>query len=269
MGLAFLTYSNVVLSDQQPRVSVSQQCAQRPRTAARADTDYSVKWYYNSRHGLLLSHSLVFVSHGHVFVSQRDVLGGSTPRHVQGLQWYYNSRHGVLWSCSLMFVSYGHVFLSHSDVLGGPGPRHVRGLQHQVVRRHAPAPSTFVSLSVSVSRSCVCVSQRCARRLRTAARARTAWSSSTASRAGTEYFCLTVRCLCLTVMCFCLTAMCSEAQDRGTCTDYSVKWYYNSTESRCKRFWYGGCGGNGNRFDSEEQCRLGCVDVTGPGESPS
>ncbi|KAL8614574.1 hypothetical protein ACOMHN_066716 [Nucella lapillus] len=59
-------------------------------------------------------------------------------------------------------------------------------------------------------------------------------------------------------------AVCAEGEDRGTCTDYSVKWYYDLKESRCKRFWFGGCGGNGNVFDSEEKCKLGCLDVTGP-----
>ncbi|XP_062596568.1 papilin-like [Saccostrea cucullata] len=57
--------------------------------------------------------------------------------------------------------------------------------------------------------------------------------------------------------------VCRMKNDHGTCTDYVVKWFYNSTASRCDRFWYGGCGGNDNRFDDEESCSRRCGQ-TGP-----
>lgn len=34
--------------------------------------------------------------------------------------------------------------------------------------------------------------------------------------------------------------------------------YYNSKEKRCGRFWYLGCGGNGNRFSHATECARVC-----------
>ena len=33
----------------------------------------------------------------------------------------------------------------------------------------------------------------------------------------------------------------------------------------CARFWYGGCEAGDNHFDSEEDCRLSCVEPRGSG----
>ena len=59
------------------------------------------------------------------------------------------------------------------------------------------------------------------------------------------------------------TGVCQMKNDRGTCTDYVVKWFYNTTAGRCDRFWYGGCDGNDNRFDDQEACSRRCSQ-TGP-----
>jgi len=40
-----------------------------------------------------------------------------------------------------------------------------------------------------------------------------------------------------------------------------VKWYYNETLGRCDRFWYGGSGGNDNKFDDENQCTAECANT--------
>ncbi|XP_015213641.2 collagen alpha-1(XXVIII) chain [Lepisosteus oculatus] len=52
---------------------------------------------------------------------------------------------------------------------------------------------------------------------------------------------------------------CNEHLDPGPCREYVVKWYYDSTANACAQFWYGGCQGNRNRFDTEDSCRNTCV----------
>ncbi|CRL07350.1 CLUMA_CG020329, isoform A [Clunio marinus] len=57
---------------------------------------------------------------------------------------------------------------------------------------------------------------------------------------------------------------CSLKRDMGTCSDnYTVKYFFDSEYGGCSRFWYGGCGGNENRFDSEIECKEICVEPTG------
>uniref|UniRef100_A0A8C3RS90 BPTI/Kunitz inhibitor domain-containing protein n=1 Tax=Chelydra serpentina TaxID=8475 RepID=A0A8C3RS90_CHESE len=54
---------------------------------------------------------------------------------------------------------------------------------------------------------------------------------------------------------------CFLAKDSGVkCTSYSLLWYYRVDTGSCDRFWYGGCGGNANRFNSEQDCIRVCID---------
>ncbi|XP_043974238.1 collagen, type XXVIII, alpha 1b [Gambusia affinis] len=57
------------------------------------------------------------------------------------------------------------------------------------------------------------------------------------------------------------SAGCSQNLDPGPCRDYVVKWYYDATSNSCAQFWFGGCQGNQNRFDTEKKCRETCVKV--------
>lgn len=43
----------------------------------------------------------------------------------------------------------------------------------------------------------------------------------------------------------------------GPCKASFMKWYFNGVN--CSQFVYGGCGGNGNRFDTEATCLATCV----------
>uniref|UniRef100_A0A3Q1J9C6 BPTI/Kunitz inhibitor domain-containing protein n=1 Tax=Anabas testudineus TaxID=64144 RepID=A0A3Q1J9C6_ANATE len=52
---------------------------------------------------------------------------------------------------------------------------------------------------------------------------------------------------------------CFLAYDIGGCWNYTMMWFYDSNEGRCSRFWYGGCGGNANRFRTEEECKKLCL----------
>ncbi|XP_066485256.1 collagen alpha-4(VI) chain-like [Tiliqua scincoides] len=51
---------------------------------------------------------------------------------------------------------------------------------------------------------------------------------------------------------------CAVNKDSGECDNYSLKWYYNQEQDTCSQFWYGGCGGNKNRFETQEECETLC-----------
>ncbi|KAG8442862.1 hypothetical protein GDO86_011610 [Hymenochirus boettgeri] len=53
--------------------------------------------------------------------------------------------------------------------------------------------------------------------------------------------------------------ICTLKQEEGDCSDYILKWSYHQGKQMCEQFWYGGCGGNGNRFDTQEQCEAICL----------
>ncbi|XP_009467127.1 PREDICTED: collagen alpha-3(VI) chain-like [Nipponia nippon] len=55
-------------------------------------------------------------------------------------------------------------------------------------------------------------------------------------------------------------AACLEARDAGPCHSFSPKWFFEGHQhGRCSLFWYGGCGGSCNRFESQEQCEAACL----------
>ncbi|XP_063778423.1 collagen alpha-6(VI) chain-like [Pseudophryne corroboree] len=53
--------------------------------------------------------------------------------------------------------------------------------------------------------------------------------------------------------------ICILKQEEGDCQDYILKWWYNSDQNECVQFWYGGCGGNKNQFETQEQCEDACL----------
>ncbi|XP_069473848.1 tissue factor pathway inhibitor-like isoform X2 [Ambystoma mexicanum] len=54
---------------------------------------------------------------------------------------------------------------------------------------------------------------------------------------------------------------CTEPWDVGPCHSFQPRWFFNSTSVRCERFWYGGCGGNTNRFENRERCKSACLNA--------
>nr|XP_020452067.1 collagen alpha-1(XXVIII) chain-like [Monopterus albus] len=56
-----------------------------------------------------------------------------------------------------------------------------------------------------------------------------------------------------------LDPRCTFKLDQGTCRDYIIRWYYDKQANACAQFWYGGCGGNDNRYETEDECKKACV----------
>lgn len=52
---------------------------------------------------------------------------------------------------------------------------------------------------------------------------------------------------------------CSLTQDPGSCANYTMMWFFDSVQKECSRFWFGGCGGNANRFTTQQECEARCV----------
>lgn len=53
--------------------------------------------------------------------------------------------------------------------------------------------------------------------------------------------------------------VCSLPKQRGPCSAQIENFFYNPISGRCDRFMFSGCGGNENRFRTEESCISHCV----------
>ncbi|KAK4336726.1 hypothetical protein RND71_043627 [Anisodus tanguticus] len=56
-----------------------------------------------------------------------------------------------------------------------------------------------------------------------------------------------------------LQHICNNNKDPGNCEESTIKWWFNPTEKKCESFYWSGCGGNNNRFDSKNDCESRCV----------
>lgn len=52
---------------------------------------------------------------------------------------------------------------------------------------------------------------------------------------------------------------CLLTQDQGGCLSFTMMWFFDAEKAACARFWYGGCGGNNNRFETQEECENLCL----------
>ncbi|XP_067241669.1 collagen alpha-6(VI) chain-like isoform X3 [Chanodichthys erythropterus] len=53
--------------------------------------------------------------------------------------------------------------------------------------------------------------------------------------------------------------ICQLEYDAGTCSNFAVKWHFNASSGECAQFWYGGCEGNSNRFNTQKDCENRCL----------
>ncbi|XP_053926595.1 collagen alpha-3(VI) chain isoform X6 [Cuculus canorus] len=56
-----------------------------------------------------------------------------------------------------------------------------------------------------------------------------------------------------------VTDICWLQKDEGPCREFVLKWHYDPETKSCARFWYGSCGGNENRFNTQKECEKVCM----------
>jgi hypothetical protein len=52
--------------------------------------------------------------------------------------------------------------------------------------------------------------------------------------------------------------VCFESKEAGNCKAVITKWFFNSSSNECQPFYYSGCGGNNNQFNSKAECLSVC-----------
>ncbi|XP_049526498.1 BPTI/Kunitz domain-containing protein-like isoform X2 [Dermacentor silvarum] len=58
---------------------------------------------------------------------------------------------------------------------------------------------------------------------------------------------------------------CAKRADPGTCAAVYPAWYFDYKRGVCKLFFFSGCGGNRNRFNTEVECQGTCL----PSKTPA
>ena len=57
----------------------------------------------------------------------------------------------------------------------------------------------------------------------------------------------------------CWLDVCQQRVKPGVCMGYFPRWYFDSKLNKCKKFIFGGCRGNGNKFESIKECETTCL----------
>jgi len=61
----------------------------------------------------------------------------------------------------------------------------------------------------------------------------------------------------------CWLLVCELEKDPGGCRAAIPKWFFNNETGGCETFNFGGCGGNGNNFETEQECQDMCSNGIG------
>jgi len=62
--------------------------------------------------------------------------------------------------------------------------------------------------------------------------------------------------------------VCTLAPEFGDCDAAFQRWYFDPASGECAEFTYGGCGGNGNNFETRDACLAACGAVVPPPPPP-
>ncbi|XP_023217493.1 kappaPI-actitoxin-Avd3b-like [Centruroides sculpturatus] len=76
----------------------------------------------------------------------------------------------------------------------------------------------------------------------------------------TEVICVVILILCINTDAtrYDIPINCHLQPDKGLCRAAIPRYYYNISTYKCKLFLYGGCLGNGNNFESLQECSDHC-----------
>lgn len=55
-----------------------------------------------------------------------------------------------------------------------------------------------------------------------------------------------------------ITDACLLPRAEGPCSEKQSRWFYDQSERRCMPFYYGGCQGNANNFETQDACEQSC-----------
>ena len=58
---------------------------------------------------------------------------------------------------------------------------------------------------------------------------------------------------------FLFTEICALPAKIGNCKASKIRYYFDKDEGKCRKFYYGGCQGNANRFLDVANCERTCV----------